>query len=265
MTPHHARKRFGQHFLHDSGIIERILRSLNPAAADAIVEIGPGLGALTRPLLERVDVVQAIEIDRDVIPLLRERCAGAAGHLTVHQADALAFDFRTLGQDLRLVGNLPYNISTPLLFHLLDQADAVRDMHFMLQREVVDRMGAAAGEPAYGRLSVTLAARARVQPLFRVGRGAFNPPPKVESAMVRVTPQAPDFPLPRPRLFDQVVSRAFSQRRKTLANALKGLADASDLQACDIDPRARAERVSPAEFARLTAHLHEQSREAPLA
>lgn len=253
---HRTRKRFGQHFLHDSGVIEHILHCIAPATGDTIVEIGPGLGALTRPLLKRVARLEAVELDRDIIPLLRERCADAPGELVIHQADALAFDFRTLGPHLRLVGNLPYNISTPLLFHLLDQADNVDDMHFMLQREVVDRMGATAGEPAYGRLSVTLAARARVTPLFRVGRGAFTPPPKVESAVVRVVPRPPPFAMPDPALFDRVVGRAFAQRRKTLTNALKGLADPATLRACGIDPGARAERVTPAEFGRLAEYLH---------
>lgn len=251
---HRARKRFGQHFLHDPGIIERIVRAIDPRPGERLVEIGPGLGALTRPLLERSGRLAAVELDRDVIAPLREHCAGA-GEVEIIQADALAVDFSALGEDLRLAGNLPYNISTPLLFHLLGYADAIRDMHFMLQREVVERMAAGAGEPAYGRLSVTLAARARVEPLFAVGRGAFRPPPQVESAIVRVVPRRPDFAIDDMARFDAVVTRAFGQRRKTLLNALKGIATRTDLEAAGIDPRERAERVSPARFARLANQL----------
>ncbi len=251
---HQPRKRFGQHFLHDPGVIARIVRAINPTPGDRLVEIGPGLGALTRPLLTQAGRVTAVELDRDVIAPLHEHCAGA-GELEIIQADALTVDFRALGEDLRVVGNLPYNISTPLLFHLLEQADAIRDMHFMLQREVVERMVAGPGDPAYGRLSVTLAARAQATMLFHVGRGAFKPPPKVESSIVRVVPQAAAFPINDLRQFDRVVTQAFGKRRKTLLNALKGTATRADLDAVDIDPQARAERVAPAQFARLANHL----------
>lgn len=255
---HVAKRRFGQNFLHDPGVIERILRALNPQPGETIVEIGPGLGALTVPLLQRTGQLTVVEIDRDVIPLLRSRCGDHAG-LRVVEADALTVDYRQFaapGARLRLVGNLPYNISTPLLFHLLDQAEAIADMHFMLQKEVVDRMCAAPGDDAYGRLSVALAARCAVSALFHVGPGAFRPAPKVDSAVVRLVPRAPDFAIASPALFDRVVTAAFGQRRKTLANALKGLADAAAIERAGIDPRARAETLHARDFARLANLLH---------
>ena len=252
-TPHQPRKRFGQHFLHERGIIAKIIRTIDAKSGDRIVEIGPGLGALTVPLLEAVGRLEVVELDRDVIPRLQERCEGL-GELVVHPGDALRFDFTALaaGGRLRLVGNLPYNISTPLLFHLLDHADAIVDMHFMLQREVVDRMAAGAGDDAYGRLSVMLAPRCTVEPLFTVGPGAFTPPPKVESAVVRLVPfAAPPFPLPDPARFAAIVNQAFSRRRKTLRNALQGLVDADAIAAAGLDPAERPENVSPEAFARL--------------
>ena len=252
-TPHRPRKRFGQHFLHDRGIIAKIIRSIDAKSGDRVVEIGPGLGALTVPLLEALGRLEVVELDRDVIPKLVERCAGL-GELVVHSGDALRFDFSALaaGAPLRLVGNLPYNISTPLLFHLLDHADAVADMHFMLQKEVVDRMAAGAGDDAYGRLSVMLAPRCAVEPLFTVGPGAFTPPPKVDSAVVRLVPYAePPFPLPDPARFAAIVNQAFSRRRKTLRNALQGLVDPEAIAATGLDPGARPETVSPEAFARL--------------
>lgn len=256
--PHLAKRRFGQNFLHDPYVIERILRAINPQAGDTLVEIGPGLGALTVPLLARVGRLTVVEIDRDVIPLLRERC-GEHPDLTVIQADALKVDYRTLrpvNGRIRVVGNLPYNISTPLLFHLLDQSEAIADMHFMLQKEVVDRMCAGPGDDAYGRLSVALAARCEVSHLLDVGPGAFRPAPKVDSAVVRLVPRAPDFEIADLDAFDRVVTRAFGQRRKTLANTLKGLLDATQIVAAGIDPRARAETLHARDFARLAALLH---------
>jgi len=251
-----ARKRFGQHFLHDPGVIRRIVAAIDPQPADRLIEIGPGLGALTLPLLERAGRVEAIEIDRDVIPLLQQRCQGA-GNLTVHLADALAVDMVALargGPPLRLVGNLPYNISTPLLFHVLDAAQAIRDMHFMLQKEVVDRIVAAPGTPNYGRLTVMLAARCRAERLFRVGSGAFKPPPRVDSAVVRLIPlPEPPFPLPDPRRFAAVVAAAFSMRRKTLRNGLRELVDERAFAACGIDPSRRPETLSAAQFGALAA------------
>jgi 16S rRNA (adenine1518-N6/adenine1519-N6)-dimethyltransferase len=254
---HIPRKRFGQHFLHDPGVIRRILQALDPQTGQTLVEIGPGLGALTVPLLQQAGELHVVEIDRDVIPRLEAACAGH-GRLQVQAADALRFDFRALappGGKLRLVGNLPYNISTPLLFHLLDQADAVSDMLFMLQKEVVERMVAQPGEPAYGRLSVSLAAQAEVEALFTVGAGAFRPPPKVESAVVRLIPRPPPFPLDDRAAFARVVAAAFMQRRKTLANALHKLLSRTEIADQDIDPQLRAERVSPAEYARLADRL----------
>ena len=249
-----ARKRFGQHFLHERGVIERILRLLAPAAGDRLIEIGPGEGALTRPLLERVDALSVIEIDRDLAAEWREAAAGDP-RLNVIEADALSVDYTALaaqhGGALRLVGNLPYNISSPLLFALLNGGAPIADMHFMLQKEVVDRMVAAPGSRDYGRLSVTLAARARAEHLFDVAPGAFRPPPKVMSAVVRITPRTPDFAIDDPARFDRVVTAAFGQRRKTLRNALRGELDAETIAACGIDPAERAERLSAADFAAL--------------
>lgn len=252
-----AKKRFGQHFLHDGRVIARILQALAPAAGDRIVEIGPGRGALTAPLLHKIGALDVVEIDRDVIAPLQAACGDAPG-LRIHLADALDFDFTALAADgpLRLVGNLPYNISTPLLFHLLTQAHAVRDMLFMLQKEVVDRMAAAPGDPDYGRLSVALAARADVSALFNVGPGAFSPPPQVDSAVVRIVPRPPPFEIHDWTLFDRVVATAFGQRRKQLGNSLRQMADAADFQRADIDPELRAERLSAEAFARLANVLH---------
>lgn len=253
-----AKKRFGQNFLHDPNVIERILRAVNPQPSDPLIEIGPGLGALTIPLLAKMGKLTVIEIDRDVIPVLRERCGAQADHLNIIEADALRLDYRMLvpvGSQLRLVGNLPYNISTPLLFHLLDQADCVRDMHFMLQKEVVDRMCAGPDDDAYGRLSVALAARCEVSNLFHVGPGAFNPAPKVDSAVVRLVPRKADFEIVDLKLFDRVVTQAFSQRRKTLSNALKGTADGAQMERAGISPKARAETLHARDYARLTAVL----------
>ena len=250
---HVARKRFGQHFLHDPYVIERILRALRAAPDDLLVEIGPGLGALTQPLLQQVKQLHVVEIDRDVIPHLRSVC-GADASLEIHLADALEFNFGELVVDarpLRLIGNLPYNISTPLLFHLLGFAPRVRDMHFMLQKEVVDRLTAAPGGKDYGRLTATVAARASADALFDVGPGAFRPPPKVTSSVVRITPRPAPFAIGDLAVYDRVVTAAFSQRRKTLTNSLRGLLTAGTISDCGIDPSARAEVLSPADFALL--------------
>ncbi len=247
------RKRFGQHFLHDPRVITRILTALDPRKDDRIVEIGPGRGALTAPLLARITQLDVVEIDRDVVAPLQAACGDAPG-LRIHLADALDFDFASLarpGEKLRLVGNLPYNISTPLLFHLLTQAKVVRDMLFMLQKEVVDRMAAGPGEDDYGRLSVALAARAEVVHLFDVGPGAFNPPPQVDSAVVRLVPRPPAFEIADTTLFDRVVTAAFGQRRKQLGNSLRSLADADTIRAAGLEPRARAEEIAAEGFARL--------------
>ena len=251
---HRPRKRFGQHFLHDQNVIKKILLAISPKPEDCIVEIGPGLGAITLPLLKCCGTLIAIELDRDVIPRL-QASAAQQGALHVIQGDALKTDFRALlpsGKRARLVGNLPYNISTPLLFHLLEQADAIHDMHFMLQKEVVQRMAARPGGRDYGRLTVMLAARCRVEPLFHIGAGAFSPPPRVESAFVRLVPHATaPFPLSDPLRFAQLVSRAFSHRRKTVKNALQGLVDETAIRTAGLDPAARPETLSAADYARL--------------
>ena len=249
---HRPRKRFGQHFLHDRQVLARIVEAIAAATGDVLVEIGPGEGALTRLLLERVDRLTAIEIDRDLAARLR--AAFAPERLTVHCGDALQFDFAALSPGMRLVGNLPYNVSTPLLFHLAGYADRVRDMHFMLQREVVERMVARHSTPAYGRLSVALQTRFRMERLLRVPAGAFRPPPKVESAVVRLVPLAPQ---ERPQMdwgvFASTVAGAFSARRKRLSNALP-LA-AADFDALGIDPGLRPENLSPQDYVRIAQRL----------
>lgn len=252
---HIPRKRFGQHFLHDPRIIAQILLAISPKPGDVLVEIGPGLGAITLPLLEKAGRLTAVELDRDVIPHLQESARGK-GELTIVQGDALETPlapFAAAGSKLRLVGNLPYNVSTPLLFHFLDEADCVQDMHFMLQKEVVQRMAAKPGGKEYGRLTVMLAARCKVEPLFHIGPGAFRPPPKVDSAFVRLIPHVtPPFPIPDRRRFAQLVTQAFSHRRKTLKNALAGLVDEAAIVTAGIDPKARPETLSAADYARLS-------------
>ena len=251
---HVPRKRFGQHFLHDPWVLSRIVDAIAPQAGDALVEIGPGEGALTRPLLARIPSLTAVEIDRDLAAALVAEFPPE--RLRVIVADALDYDFSALPTGLRVVGNLPYNVSTPLLFHLAAFADRVRDMHFMLQLEVVDRMAASHSTPAYGRLSVMLQRRFRIQRLFKVAPGAFRPPPKVESAVVRLTPlpAAEVVPLDE-RLFGTVVTRAFGARRKTLRNALISLIDAQGLSALGIDPGLRPENVSPADYIRIAIDI----------
>ena len=250
---HHPRKRFGQHFLHDPGVIRRIVAAIAPRPGDRLVEIGPGEGSITLELLRAAGRLDAVELDRDLLEPLRERSRGV-GDLAVHGADALRFDFCALatgGERLRLVGNLPYNISTPLLFHLLDQSRCIRDMHFMLQKEVVERMAAEPGGRDYGRLSVMLQARCEVVPLFTIGPGAFRPPPKVDSAVVRLVPLAQPPDIADQATFARVVAAAFAQRRKTLRNGLKGLLTAEAIAALGIDPGTRAEQLPLADFVRL--------------
>jgi 16S rRNA (adenine1518-N6/adenine1519-N6)-dimethyltransferase len=247
MIRHFARKRFGQHFLTDESVVDAIVRAIAPARGDRVVEIGPGLSALTRPLLDRLDHLAAVEIDRDLAARLRGQYP--ADRLTVIEADALAVDFAALGPDVRVVGNLPYNISSPLLFHLMTAADTVRDQHFMLQREVVDRMTAGPGEADYGRLSVMLQARYRMEKLFDVPPEAFDPPPRVVSAVARMTPLPAGRRRPRSqRAFEQVVARAFAQRRKMLRRALGDWAAAVPWEALGIASTARAEDVPVAGF-----------------
>ncbi len=251
--PHTPRKRFGQNFLHDPGIIGKIVAAINPRPGESLVEIGPGQGAITLPLLQAAGKLTVIELDRDLVLPLQARCR-EAGELVVHSADALRFDFCSLagGSSLRVVGNLPYNISTPLLFHLLDQHRCIKDMHFMLQKEVVDRMAAQPGSGQYGRLSVMLQYRCRVTPLFVIGPGAFKPPPKVDSAFVRLEPfTQPPVTIDDEAVFAALVRQAFGQRRKTLRNTLRELLDADEITAAGVDPGARAETLSLNAFAAL--------------
>jgi 16S rRNA (adenine1518-N6/adenine1519-N6)-dimethyltransferase len=254
---HRARKRFGQHFLHDPGVISRILAAIAPRPDDAMVEIGPGLGAITLPLLQRLDRLHAIEIDRDAIRHLRE-VTEHRDTLQIHEGDVLEFDLASLrtGPRLRVVGNLPYNVSTPLLFRLIEQRDQVQDMHFMLQKEVVDRMAAAPGSEHYGRLTVMLAPWLRVEPLFDIGPGAFRPPPKVVSTFVRLTPhEVAPVRIDSTRHYAVVVAAAFAQRRKTLRNALRALLSAEQIESAGVDPALRAEVIPAAGYAELAAVL----------
>jgi 16S rRNA (adenine1518-N6/adenine1519-N6)-dimethyltransferase len=251
---HRPRKRFGQNFLHDPGTIRRIVSVIHPEPGERLVEIGPGRGAITTGLLQAAGQVDAVELDRDLIEPLARLCAGL-GELTIHNADALNLDLCKLarqGEGLRLVGNLPYNISTPLLFRFLAQSGCIRDMHFMLQKEVVERIAANPGSKVYGRLSVMIQAYCEARPLFRIGPGAFTPAPKVESAFLRLTPHRPlPVPVHDPSLLSRLVARAFSQRRKTLRNSLKGLIGVELLQSQGLDPAQRAEELSVAAFVRL--------------
>ncbi|HZF16799.1 MAG TPA: 16S rRNA (adenine(1518)-N(6)/adenine(1519)-N(6))-dimethyltransferase RsmA [Steroidobacteraceae bacterium] len=253
-----ARKRFGQHFLREPGVVARIVAAIDPRPDDALVEIGPGRGVLTYPLLERTKRLRAIEIDRDLAAEL-DADPSTQGRLEILPVDVLSVDFRALrgsGPKLRLVGNLPYNISTPLIFHLLTQHDAIADAHFMLQKEVVARMAAAPGNKTYGRLTVMLAPYCRVEPLFDVAPGAFRPAPQVTSTVARILPHAtPPFVIDDPSVFARVVAAAFSQRRKKLSNALGAVASVELMTAAGIDPNDRAERIAPAQFAALANRL----------
>lgn len=255
MTGHRARKRFGQHFLTDPGVIDEIVNAIRPLANDTLVEIGPGQAAITAPLLRRAGHVHAIELDRDLAARLRRQYPDESG-LTIHEADALRFDYATLGDGLRIVGNLPYNISTPLLFHLLDFREQIDDMHFMLQKEVVARMAAAPGSKAYGRLGIMLGCYFAIDALFEVDRTAFDPPPDVTSAIVRLTPLPADtYEIRNPPAMSKLVAAAFSQRRKTIRNSLRKIADVALLESVGIDPQLRPEAISIAEYVRLANAL----------
>ncbi|MFC3552010.1 16S rRNA (adenine(1518)-N(6)/adenine(1519)-N(6))-dimethyltransferase RsmA [Lysobacter cavernae] len=252
-----AKKHLGQHFLHERGIIDKIVLAVNPQPGDRLVEIGPGQGAITFPLLDRHGELTVIEFDRDLIFPLTE-AARAHGTLEVIHRDVLTVDFSAIAGEgqIRLVGNLPYNLSSPILFHALDHAAAIRDMVFMLQKEVVDRMAAGPGSKVYGRLGVMLQAYCHVTPLFDVPPGAFRPPPKVDSAVVRLVPRAPEtIGIVDPGKFSAVVRDAFGQRRKTLRNALSNLCDAAAIEAAGVRPEARAEQIEVADFVRLANHL----------
>lgn len=252
-TPHRAKKRFGQNFLHDSGIIDRLVKLIGPKPSDNMVEIGPGQGALTEPLLQRVQPLHAVEIDRDLQALLREKFKNQP--LILHEADALTFDFSKLytnHQPLRIIGNLPYNISTPLIFHLLDKRDVIHDMHFMLQKEVVERLSACHGNKTYGKLSVICQYYCDIRHCFDVPPESFNPRPKVMSAIVKLTPRKFTVPLDNDDLFINIVKSAFSQRRKTLKNNLKNLFPETILQALPVDLSQRPEQISVENYVRLT-------------
>lgn len=254
MSQHIPRKRFGQNFLQDTKVIEDIVDAIRPLPGETIVEIGPGLGALTRPLFERAGHLHVVEIDRDIISRLKSTFA--PGQLTIHEGDALAYDFSELGERFKVAGNLPYNISTPLLFHLATYAERVVDMHFMLQKEVVERMVAEPGTADYGRLSVMLQYRFEMEQVLAVPPGAFWPPPKVDSAVVRMIPAPGRCGIARDEaLFADVVLKAFAQRRKTLRNNLKGVLDAAGFALLGIDPGLRAENLTVAEYVAVANHL----------
>jgi 16S rRNA (adenine1518-N6/adenine1519-N6)-dimethyltransferase len=251
---HTPRKRFGQNFLIDDGIIHAIVNAIHPQVGETVVEIGPGLGALTRPLLERLPHLHAVELDRDIVARLRK--SWPTERLTIHEGDVLKFNFGALGHDLRIVGNLPYNISTPLLFHLMDFAGQIRDMTFMLQKEVVERMVAEPSTTDYGRLSIMLQRRFHLEWLLNVPPTAFNPAPKVDSAVVRLIPKTSVEIVPLDEaLFARVVAAAFSQRRKTLRNTLGSLMKPEDFDVLGIDAGKRAENLAVADYEAITRHL----------
>lgn|SRR5690606_2087825 len=256
---HQARKRFGQHFLVDEAIIDQIVRAIHPQSDDLMVEIGPGLSALTAPLLQSVQRLNVVELDRDLAARLRMKWE--PDRLNVIEADALTVDFSLLGTSLRVVGNLPYNISSPLLFHLVPFADSVKDQHFMLQREVIDRMVAGPGSSDYGRLSIMLQARYQMEKLFDVTPEAFDPPPKVMSSVVRMIPLPESRQRPRSEgAFASLVARAFTQRRKMLRRVLADWAEDIDWAVLGVAPTDRAEAVSPTQFMAMSDQLVEAGR-----
>ncbi len=255
MPGHRARKRFGQHFLADPGVVDGILRAVNATKDDIVVEIGPGQGAITTALAASAGHLHAVELDRDLVRRLRHQYDGNPT-VTIHEADALAFDFSKLGDRLRIVGNLPYNISTPLLFHLLKYRDRIIDMHFMLQKEVVDRMAAGPGSKAYGRLGIMLGCHLNIESLFDVDKSAFEPPPQVTSAVVRLDPLPPGkYDIKDERLLSTLVTHAFMKRRKTIRNSLKDHAEAADFIAVGIDSGLRPEQISIQKYVELSNHL----------
>jgi 16S rRNA (adenine1518-N6/adenine1519-N6)-dimethyltransferase len=267
MFPFQSRKRFGQHFLHESFIIEKMVSAINPKVADNILEIGPGLGALTQRLLPYVHQLTALELDKDLIPLLKKQCA-QLGKLIIYQVDVLKFDFLSLSDSnvsWRIVGNLPYNISTPLLFHLLAQVNVIADMHFMLQKEVVERMVAQVGDEHYGRLSVMVQYYCQVKKLFIVKPGAFRPPPKVDSAVIRLVPyQILPWQADDTALFAEIVRTAFSHRRKMLRNSLGKLIDSKQFELLGLNPKQRPEELSVVDYVRISNCLVRSTRMTPL-
>ena len=256
---HIAKKRFGQNFLTDQSVITSLIAAISPEPNDLMVEIGPGLGALTKPLLQKLKLLHVVEVDRDIIAWMKTEYSKptyANNVINIHNADALKFDFASLGENLRVTGNLPYNISTPILFHLLDNVSHICDMHFMLQKEVVERMVAAPSTPAYGRLSVMLQYHLQMDYLITVPPEAFEPAPKVESAFVRCIPHASlPFTAKNEAIFAKVVLAAFGQRRKTLRNTLKGLVEDDGFTALNISSQLRAENLSVADFVTIANYL----------
>jgi 16S rRNA (adenine1518-N6/adenine1519-N6)-dimethyltransferase len=259
---HKARKRFGQNFLHDPGVIERIIRAINPKPEDALVEIGPGLGALTEEMLAVNGQLQVVELDRELIPVLRTKFFNYPD-FRIHEADALKFDFGQLVENskrIRIIGNLPYNISTPLIFHLLGHSGVVKDMHFMLQKEVVQRLAAMPGDNNYGRLGIMAQYFCKVQPLFEVGPGAFKPAPKVDSAIVRMVPHET---LPHPaqdyKMLQAVVRTAFSARRKTLRKGLADMVSVEQLNSVGINDGLRPENLGLADYVAIADLLAGQN------
>lgn len=258
---HRARKRFGQNFLHDPQVIGRIVKAIAPKPNDLLVEIGPGLGALTEPVAEAAGHLTVIELDRDLAERLVQHPT-LANKLTVHQADAMKFDFTSLAQEgkkLKIFGNLPYNISTPLLFHLFQYADLIENMHFMLQKEVVQRMTAVHGSKAFGRLSVMTQYYCEAMPVVEVGPGAFKPAPKVDSAVVRLLPRAVAERAAVPaEVLNRVCLEAFNQRRKTLRNCFSNFASAEQLEQLGLNPGLRPEQLAVADFVRVAQWLQQQ-------
>ncbi len=260
---HKARKRFGQNFLVDERIIADIIGAIRPEPEDNMLEIGPGLGALTRPLLKRLNHLHVVEIDRDIIARLEHDYpqGNPESKLTIHAGDALEFDIAALPAPLRIVGNLPYNISSPLLFHFAAYANRIRDMHFMLQNEVVERMVAQHSTPEYGRLSVMLQYRFSMEKLLDVPPESFRPAPKVNSAVVRMVPlSASEIQVCNEKLFAAIVGAAFGQRRKTLRNTLRNYLSEADFMQLGIDAKLRAENLGVEEFARISIYLNGNSR-----
>ena len=253
---HQPRKRFGQNFLHDQSVLQRIDHAIRPKPTDHIVEIGPGLGALTQYLIEGAGQIIAVELDRDLIEPLTTRFGS---QLTLHNTDALKFDFCSLaseGEKLRIIGNLPYNISTPILFKLFEQRACIKDMHFMLQQEVVVRIAAVPGSKSYGRLSIMAQYYCQAESLFHVPPGAFNPPPKVHSAIIRLTPHShPSVEVTDLKQFENVVRQAFSQRRKTLRNTLKKLISAEQIIELDVDHTLRPEQITIEQYAKISNQI----------
>jgi 16S rRNA (adenine1518-N6/adenine1519-N6)-dimethyltransferase len=259
---HKAKKKFGQNFLVDEQIIGGIISAIRPEPEDNMVEIGPGLAALTRPLLKILKHLHVVEIDRDIIARLQQDYPqdSPKSKLTIHGGDALEFDFATLAAPLRIVGNLPYNISSPLLFHFAAYAECITDMHFMLQNEVVERMVAEPSTPAYGRLSVMLQYRFRMEKLLDVPPESFRPSPKVDSAIVRMIPlPTSEIAVRNEKLFAAIVRTAFGQRRKTLRNTLRGYLDEMDFERLGINPQLRAENLAVAGFIKVANYLDERA------